>query len=58
MAKLLTKNPFLSAWLSAANAWLGAARGLAAAETRRQQKEMAKAITARPARKKKRRRAN
>jgi hypothetical protein len=31
------KNPFLSLWLSAANAWAGAARGLMTAEMRRQQ---------------------
>jgi hypothetical protein len=31
------KNPWMSAWLSAANTWSGAARGMAAAETRRNQ---------------------
>jgi len=30
------KNPFMSAWLSAANTWAGAARGLASAEAQRQ----------------------
>ena len=30
------KNPFMSAWLSAANTWGGAARGLASAEAQRQ----------------------
>jgi hypothetical protein len=30
------KNPFMSAWLSAANSWAGTARGLASAEAQRQ----------------------
>jgi hypothetical protein len=30
------KNPFMSMWLSGANAAMGSARGLAAAETKRQ----------------------
>lgn len=30
------KNPFLSAWLSAANAWMGAARGAMTAAAKRQ----------------------
>lgn len=30
------KNPFMSAWLSAANTWAGSARGLASAEAQRQ----------------------
>ncbi len=29
------KNPLMSMWLSAANAWAGAARGLAAAARKR-----------------------
>ena len=48
------KNPLLSLWLSAANAWAGAARGLMSAELRRQQKAAAKAATPAPARKKRR----
>lgn len=35
------KNPWLSLWLSAANAWAGAARGLGTAELHRQQTAMA-----------------
>lgn len=31
------KNPWLSAWLSGANAWSGAGRGLWSAEMQRQQ---------------------
>ena len=31
------KNPFVSAWLSGANMWAGAARSFWAAETKRQQ---------------------
>lgn len=31
------KNPMMSLWLSGANAWAGAARGLWTAEMRRQQ---------------------
>lgn len=34
------KNPFLSMWLSGANAALGSARGLAAAESKRQTTQM------------------
>ena len=34
------KNPFLSLWLSAANQWLGAGRGLWMAELHRQQAAM------------------
>lgn len=30
------KNPFMSMWLSGANAAMGSARGIAAAETKRQ----------------------
>ena len=46
------KNPLLSVWLSAANAWAGAARGLMTAEARRLQKASAKAAARPPARKK------
>ncbi len=48
------KNPLLSVWLSAANAWAGAARGLAAAEMGRQRKAAAKAAMKAPAVKKRR----
>lgn len=48
------KNPLLSLWLSAANAWAGAARGLMSAELRRQHKAATKAATPAPARKKRR----
>ena len=51
------KNPWLSLWLSAANAWVGAARGLATAEMRRQQTTLLKAVTQAPPRKKRRRKA-
>ncbi|HTR17124.1 MAG TPA: hypothetical protein VMI52_08840 [Acetobacteraceae bacterium] len=34
------RNPFLSAWLSGANAWAGAARGIVAGQVRRQQSVM------------------
>jgi hypothetical protein len=34
------RNPFLSFWLSAANAWAGAARGFWTAEMQRQQTRM------------------
>lgn len=55
MANPMTKkNPLLSLWLSAANAWAGAARGLAAAEMGRQRKALAKAATRAPAKKKRR----
>jgi uncharacterized membrane protein YqiK len=61
------KNPFLSAWLSAANTMTGAARGYASAEMHRQmaaaQAEMTRQMidlwsgkAAMPARKRKRRR--
>jgi hypothetical protein len=33
-------NPWMSAWLSAANAWVGAARGFWTAEMHRQQTSM------------------
>ena len=49
------KNPLLSMWLSAANAWAGAARGLMSGELRRQQKAAVKASMPAPARKKRRR---
>lgn len=42
---LMKKNPFLSVWLSAVNAWAGAARGLMMAEVRRQQKASSKVGT-------------
>ncbi len=48
------KNPLMSMWLSAANAWAGAARGLAAAEMGRQRKVAVKAATKAPAAKKRR----
>lgn len=34
------KNPFLSLWLSQANAWAGAMRGFWAAELQRQQTQL------------------
>jgi hypothetical protein len=34
------KNPWMSLWLSGANAWMGAARGLWTAEMHRQQTAM------------------
>lgn len=34
------KNPFLSLWLSQANAWSGAMRGMWAGELQRQQNQM------------------
>ena len=37
-------NPVMSMWLSAANAWAGAARGLWTAELHRQQTAMANEI--------------
>jgi hypothetical protein len=56
MANPLTKkNPLLSMWLSAANGWAGAARGLMAAEMGRQRKALTKAATRPTAAKKKRR---
>ena len=55
MANPMTKkNPLLSMWLSAANAWSGAARGLMAAEAGRQRKALAKAAVRAPANKKRR----
>jgi hypothetical protein len=48
------KNPLLSMWLSAANAWAGAARGLMTAEMRRRQKTAMKASAPAPVRKKRR----
>jgi hypothetical protein len=39
------KNPFLSMWLSQANAWSGAMRGLWAAELQRQQTQMMNEMT-------------
>ena len=39
------KNPFLSLWLSAANSWASAARGLWAAEMQRQQTAMMNEMT-------------
>ncbi len=52
MANPMTKkNPLLSMWLSAANAWAGAARGLMAAEVSRQRKALTKAATRAPAKK-------
>ena len=49
------KNPLLSMWLSAANAWAGAARGLMTTEMRRAPKKaVAKATGLPPARKKRR----
>ena len=44
----MKKNPFLSLWLSAANAWAGAARGAMTAATKRQ---MAQAMKPPPQRK-------
>ena len=55
MANPLTKkNPLLSMWLSAANAWAGAARGLMAAEMGRQRKALARSAARPPAKKKRR----
>jgi hypothetical protein len=51
------KNPLMSMWLSAANTWAGAARGLAAAEMGRQRKAAVKAATRPPATGKKRRKS-
>jgi hypothetical protein len=39
------KNPFLSMWLSAVNAWLGVGRGLWMAEWQRQQAAMMQEAT-------------
>ncbi len=38
------KNPFLSLWLSQANAWSGAMRGMWAGELRKQQAQMTNQI--------------
>lgn len=38
-------NPWMSLWLSAANAWAGAARSFWTAEMRRQQTAMTNAMT-------------
>ena len=46
----IKKNPLMSVWLSAANAWAGAARGLTMAEARRRQKAMTTAATRPPPR--------
>ena len=42
------KNPLMSMWLSAANAWAGAARGRMAAEMGRARKAATKAATRAP----------
>jgi hypothetical protein len=39
------KNPFLSLWLSQANAWAGAMRGFWTAELQRQQTQMLNEMT-------------
>jgi hypothetical protein len=39
------KNPFLSLWLSQANAWAGAMRGFWTAELQRQQTQMMNEMT-------------
>ena len=39
------KNPWMSLWLSGANSWAGAARGLWAAELQRQQTAMLNEMT-------------
>jgi len=44
------RNPFLSAWLSGANAWAGAARGILAGQARRQQSLMMNEIARQAAR--------
>jgi hypothetical protein len=41
----MVKNPLLSLWLSAANAWAGGARSFWTSEARRQQNAMLKAVT-------------
>jgi hypothetical protein len=51
------KNPLMSMWLSAANSWAGAARGMVAAEMGRRRKAVAKAATRAPATAKKRRKS-
>jgi len=52
----IKKNPFMSMWLSAANAWAGHARGAAAAGMGRARKAAAKAATRAPGAKTTRRR--
>lgn len=37
---MMKKNPFMSLWLSGANAWMGSAHGLWAAEVHRQQAQL------------------
>lgn len=44
------KNPWLSLWLSAANAWAGAARGFWLAEMQRQQSAMTRQLIEQSAR--------
>lgn len=39
------RNPWMSLWLSAANSWMGVARGAASAEMQRQQRRVVKAVT-------------
>lgn len=57
MANPMTKkNPLLSMWLSAANAWAGAARGLMTAEAKRMQKKAMAKASGRPAPARKKRR--
>jgi len=41
----MVKNPLLSLWLSAANAWAGGARSFWSSEARRQQNAILKAVT-------------
>ena len=41
---IMRKNPWMSLWLSAANAWSGAARGFWTAEMHRQQVAMGSEI--------------
>lgn len=48
------KNLLMSMWLSAANAWAGAARGAMAAQAKRQQKAAVGAAARAPAAKKRR----
>ncbi|ANY78085.1 hypothetical protein BB934_07425 [Microvirga ossetica] len=44
-AVTMTKSPWMSLWLSAANTWAGAARGFGMAEMSRQQKALLKEMT-------------
>lgn len=56
MANPMTKkNPLLSMWLSAANAWAGTARGLMTAEARRLRKKAVTKTAGQPPARKKRR---